>query len=70
MIKVDDEIMSVTGESGAGKTTWTVSRAQDGTAVPHAANATVRLYKPINFNYANLSQTAADVQNSLHASGV
>ena len=67
-IKVDDEVMLVTNESGVGGTTWTVTRAQDGTAAAlHGVNAGVQLY--INFDYSNLAQTAIDVQNALHALG-
>ncbi len=40
-IRVDDELMVVTG--GAGTTTWTVTRGAEGTAaVAHASGATVR----------------------------
>ena len=67
-IIVGQEVMLVTGESGTGDTTWTVRRAQDGTAAAsHAVGAAVQLY--LNFDTANLAQTCQDVGAALHALG-
>lgn len=62
-IKIDSEILTVTG--GAGTTTWTILRGQDGTtAQSHAIGASAILYGQVA-PWGNLSSSVASTDSTI-----